>query len=71
MLMRAELNAWGYLFIEKGLITREEFNTRFDIECDLLSKDYEKKFPGFKAWDYGMTMEPPHIATGTMSGWTK
>ncbi len=68
MLLRAELNAVTQLLIAKGVFTAHEFTLQLDIEAEHLSKAYEKKFPGFKAVDEGMTMNLA-LARDTMRGW--
>lgn len=68
MIMRAELNALGGLFIAKGVFTEAEFRAAIEAEADLLSADYSKRFPGFRATDYGMEVVP-HIAADTTRRW--
>lgn len=68
MLMRTELNALVGLLVEKGVFTAQEFTDRLQPEADHLSKQYERKFPGFKATDFCMEMNVS-IARDTMQGW--
>lgn len=68
IIMRAELNALGALLIQKGVFTAEEFTAACEAEAELLSADYAKRFPGFKATDYGMHVDVA-IAQDTMRGW--
>ena len=39
-----------------------------NIEADLLSADYARRFPGIRAADHGLEFVP-HIAADTMRGW--
>lgn len=68
MLMRSELNALVGLLIDRGVFSAEEFTSRLESEAEYLSKQYERKFPGFKATDDGLSMNPA-IAADTMRGW--
>lgn len=68
MLMRCELNALAGLLIANGLFTAEEWTAALEAEAAQLSKDYERKFPGFKAVDDGITIDIA-IARDTMAGW--
>lgn len=68
LLLRAEVNALTGLLIDKGAFTAEEFTARLSAEAEYLSKQYERKFPGFKATDDGIDMNIA-IARDTMQGW--
>lgn len=68
MALRAEVNALTALMIEKGVFTAEEFSQQFQLEAKHLCESYERRFPGFKATDYGMHIDT-HIARDTMAGW--
>lgn len=67
ILLRAEMSALTELLVEKGIFTQEEWTEAFIKEADLLSKDYEKKFPGMAATDYGIQYD--RRAMETMKGW--
>ena len=68
IMMRAEVNALGVLLANKGVITADEFTAQVQEECRLLCEAYERRFPGFKATDYGLEIQPA-IARDTMAGW--
>lgn len=68
LLMRAELSALEGLLIAKGVFTAQELASQIDIEADLYCKALQKRFPGFKATDYGMEVNTS-IAADTMRGW--
>jgi hypothetical protein len=68
MALRAECNALTGLMVERGIFTAQEFHDRFQSECQHLCGEYEKRFPGFKATDYGLEINPT-IARDTMAGW--
>lgn len=68
MMMRAEMNALSVLLIRKNVFTAEELTAQVHEECKHLCQQYERKFPGFKATDYGMEINTT-IAKDTMAGW--
>lgn len=68
MALRAEVNALTGLLIAKGVFTAEEFTARMQDESKHLCESYERRFPGFKATDDGLTMDL-HIVRDTMAGW--
>lgn len=68
ILLRAEVTALTGLLIEKGAFTSREFTEHLIDEAELLSKDYEKRWPGCKAEDDGMHYSLPE-ATESMRGW--
>ncbi len=57
ILLRCEMTAVTRLLIDNGVFTYEEWQKAMIEEANLLSKDYEKKFPGFHATDIGMQMD--------------
>lgn len=60
ILMRAELNAFCGLMIQKGVFTALEFTAQCEVEAEYLTKAYEGKFPGFSAAETGITLQAPH-----------
>lgn len=68
IIMRAELNALVGLLIAKGVFTAEEHKAAVEAEAELLNKDYQRRFPGFRATDIGMDINTA-IAADTMRGW--
>jgi hypothetical protein len=66
--LRAGENALTALLIKKGIFTAEEFTTQMQEEAKYLCEAYERRFPGFKATDDGMSMDIA-IARDTMAGW--
>lgn len=68
LLLRAEQNAFLALCVQKKLFTIEEWDEALAIEAELLSKDYESRFPGFRATDVGLEMDSK-VAAQTMKGW--
>lgn len=67
ILTRLEISAFTKLLVQKGIITVEEFQEAMIEEADLLEKDYERKFPGIKAADDGITYD--RRAIETMRNW--
>lgn len=68
MLMRAELNALSGLLVAKGVFSDEEYLEALEREYNQLADDYEGKFPGFEATDYGLKVDGRNAAR-TMAGW--
>lgn len=68
MMLRVEVSAIAQLLIQKGTFTTEQLMLQQIIEANHLNDAYEKKFPGFKAHDSGMTLTMPEAAE-TMKGW--
>lgn len=70
ILLRAELTALTGLLMRKGLITSKEFTQALAEEADALSEGYARRFPGVRATDEGITMDPVVMREhGTMKGW--
>lgn len=57
MFLRAEATALVGLLIKKGVFTEEEWGTALADEADELSRSYEKRFPGAKATDEGISID--------------
>lgn len=68
MFLRAETNALAIIMVEKGIMTREEYTKQIEVECGVLSKQYERKFPGFKAAPFGLDINVA-LARDTTQGW--
>jgi hypothetical protein len=67
LLMRAELNAFTQLLINKGILDKQEFLNQLYTEAILLELAYQQKFPGAKATDIGMEFDDR--IKKTMEGW--
>lgn len=57
LILRAELNAFTQLLIRKGVFTEHEFESQVETEAQFLQEALERKFPGAKATDSGMTLD--------------
>lgn len=68
ILLRVEMTALRRLCVEKGLFTDAEFAAVLDDEAEHLSKAFARRFPGIKATDQGLELNPA-IAADTMRGW--
>jgi len=68
ILMRAEISAFTRLLLEKSVFSKEEFQQALIDEAELLSKEYERKFPGVKATDIGLDFDI-QTAYETMKHW--
>lgn len=68
MLMRVEITALTQLLLDKGVFTLEELQDAMAAEAEALMHAYEARFPGFKATDHGLALDPA-LARETMKGW--
>lgn len=68
MSLRAEVNALTCLLAKKGVFAIDEFVAQLDEESRHLCREYERRFPGFRATDEGMNINVA-IASDTMQGW--
>lgn len=67
ILLRVEVNALTGLLIEKGVFTAAEYESALEHQANLLSKDYEHRFPGVTAHEDGLTFDKR--ALSWMKGW--
>lgn len=68
MLLRAEVSALTALLVEAGVTTPRAFTEHVILEAENLETGYERRFPGMKATDDGITYALPE-ATETMKDW--
>lgn len=55
---RVEINALTELLIRKGVFTLDEFMLQIVEECGHKQLEYEAMFPGYKATDTGLSIDP-------------
>lgn len=55
---RVELNALTALLIKKGIFTTNEFMQQIIEECGHKEREFEQMFPGYKATDTGISVDP-------------
>lgn len=67
LILRAEVTALTNLLITTGVLKEQELQIAVAEEADHLSKQLEKLFPGFRAVDDGIVMDPR--AAETTKGW--
>ncbi len=67
ILLRAEVTALTGLLRDKGVFTDDDLLVAFEREANLLSKDYERRFPGVTAHEDGLTIDKR--ALPWMKGW--
>lgn len=67
ILLRAEVSALTCLLRDKKVFTHEEFLSALGTEAELLQRDYEGRFPGVVANDYGLTFDKRVLPW--MKGW--
>lgn len=63
IMLRAELSALIQLMINEGVFTEEDFQNSLLNEIEILDKNYEVFFPGFKTKDYGVEMTEEAVET--------
>lgn len=68
ILLRVEVTALVGVLAEAGVIDLGRFNELLKREADLLSMAYEARFPGVRATDAGLTIDPTRVA-GWMKEW--
>jgi len=68
MLLRAEVSGITRILLEKKIVTVDELQDIFSEEALALSKLYEDKFPGCKATELGIQIDPTK-AEPTMRNW--
>ena len=70
IILRAEASALTGVLLRKGVITETEWTAALEREANDLSADYEQRFPGVRATDDGLSMDPRRIEReGWMKGW--
>jgi hypothetical protein len=70
IILRVEGSALVGLLIAKGIIAQAEWEQALEREANLLSLDYEKRFPGVKATGHGLTIDAERVAKlGWMKSW--
>lgn len=68
LLLRVELSALTNVLITKKVLTLEEFQLQLLTEVQHMQANLEKRFPGFKATDTGVSIDPK-LAAETTKGW--
>lgn len=68
IVLRAEVNALTELLVQRGIFTRNDFMQANINECEMLNRDYENRFPGFRATDIGIDIDVQKAAK-TMKNW--
>lgn len=67
--LRAEINAVTWLLLHKQVVSAEEFTRTIHTEAKWLCEDYERQYPGFRAFDGGLTIFDLKLAAETTKGW--
>ena len=57
LILRVEVTALTRLLVEKGICTREELYAAVAEEADLLSQEFEHRFPGARATEAGIQID--------------
>ena len=65
MLLRAEVTALTRVLVEKGVCDRETLLRLVGEEAEYLSQAYEERFPGAKATDDGISLDPVEFTKTT------
>lgn len=66
--LRVEVSAILGILLKKGVITQEEWQLQLIEECKALDAAFERRFPGFKSTDDGISIDPK-VAINTTKGW--
>ena len=66
LIQRCEITALTGLLIKKGVITEDQYAAACTDEAGQLSADYERRFPGVRATDLGLSIDPARV-----QGWMK
>jgi hypothetical protein len=64
LMLRVEVNALTALLIAKGVFTTDEFMAQIVTECEHKQSELEAMFPGYRATDAGISIDP-HVAAIT------
>lgn len=67
ILLRAEMSALTGLLLRKGVFTSDEWLSALQAEAEQLSADYERRFPGVTADEYGLHLDKRVLPW--MKGW--
>lgn len=68
IILRAESSALVFLLIDKGVFTRNEWDTALEKEAVILDQMFEQRFPGFKTSQHGVDIDAK-VASNTTKGW--
>ena len=68
LIMRAEVTAISGMLFKKGICTQQEYEAQVAVEAQNLMHLLEKKFPGARATDDGMSFDVAKW-TETTKGW--
>lgn len=63
ILLRAEVSSIIGILVKKGICSTEEIQQALIDEAELLSGDYERRFPGIRATDIGIEYDLRAIET--------
>ena len=70
ILLRAEASALVGVLLRKGVITETEWTAALEREANDLSANYERRFPGVRATDDGLSLDVRRIQReGWQKGW--
>jgi len=67
-MLRAEVTALAALLIDKGVFTADDLAVQLEVEADLQCMALEARFPGVRAVDHGLEIDPLR-ALPWMKGW--
>lgn len=68
ILMRVEVSALANVLIEKGVISLKDYFDQQLVEINELDHALQRKFPGFKATDFGISIDAS-VAKKTTQNW--
>lgn len=58
LVVRVDVSALTALLLKKGIVTQAEFDEQSTLEANLLEAALQRSFPGYRATDEGMVINP-------------
>ena len=68
LVLRCEVTTIAGLLLEAGIFTTDQLNEGLIREAGLMEADLERRFPGVRATDNGLAMDP-QVVRGWMRDW--
>lgn len=70
LMIRVEVSSLARILVSKGIMTEDEFDEALEYDALLLDDALERRFPGVKSAEHGLTLDPQEInRAGWMKGW--
>ena len=69
LMLRIEMNALTGLLLKKGIFTEQEWRDALEAEAEQYDKDLEKRFPGVRSTENGLTFYDLNQVMTWQKGW--